>query len=206
VSARISVHSKRYFRVVLESINPDRESAESFAIKLAMRTRTSLPRVRQVVRRLPCPVKQGVSVAQANALKSVLEGIGGKARIESYLETPGLDTPQPQSKPVHLGHDEADEVVVELRNCAVCGWALEEGSESCSFCREGTSPEGDVNEGEAPTAAEGETPAAAEKGVTEVVVSTERPRVDLVTVLRENKFLVAAGLLVILLVIAIIKQ
>ncbi len=119
--------------MVLESIDLDRESPEGFAIKLAMRTRTPLPRVRMVVRRLPCAVKQGVSVAQANALKSVLEKIGGRARLESYLETPGVDDRPPKSAPVYLGQDDVKDDVVELRNCVACGWALDEGSESCSF-------------------------------------------------------------------------
>ncbi len=58
------------------------------------------------------------------------------------------------------------------------------------------SPERDVKESEAPVESE----------ATETVVETERARPDLVKVLGENKFLVAAGILMILLTIAIIKQ
>jgi hypothetical protein len=181
---------------VLESIDPNVETPDTFAIKLAMRTRTSLPRVRQVVRGIPCAIKQGVSVGQANALKSILEEIGGRARLESYLVTPGVDDPPPKSVPVRLGYDDVEDDVVELRNCVACGGPLEDGSESCPVCRDQTSPERGVEENEAPVV----------KEATETVVETERPRVDLVAVLRENKFLVAAGILAILLAISIIKQ
>ncbi|MCK4774520.1 MAG: hypothetical protein KAT30_07030, partial [Candidatus Krumholzibacteria bacterium] len=133
VASRISVHSKRFFRVVLEAIDADRDSPDSFAIKLSMKTHTSLPRVRQLVRRLPCTIKQGLSVDQANRLKVVLEQLNGRARLESYLETPGVDKPASTQPAVHLGED-AEEVVVELRNCVSCGTALDEGAESCSFC------------------------------------------------------------------------
>ncbi len=204
VDSRISVHSKRFFRVVLESIDVDRESPESFALKLSLRTRTALPRVRQVVRRLPSAVKQGLSVDQANKLKVILEQLGGRVRLESYLETPGVDDPTPRAPTVHLGHD-AEEVVVELRNCATCGRSLDEGSESCSFCHERMSPERVGEKADVPEDVPGESHAPAQS---EETVLEEHPRapLDLLEALIRNKLLIAAGILMILLAIAIIKQ
>jgi len=101
--------------VVLESIDLDRESPDSFAIKLAVRTRTPVTRVRQVVSWLPCTVKRGLGVDQANKLRGVLQELGGRVRIESYLETPGAEVPEESSSPLFLGEDAAEEDVVEGR-------------------------------------------------------------------------------------------
>ena len=90
-----SIHTKRYYLVILEGIDPKRETVESFAIKLSMRTRTTLPRVRQILRNLPYTIKKGVSMAQANRLKNVIEEIGGQVRLEPHFVTPGDGREQP---------------------------------------------------------------------------------------------------------------
>ena len=87
--SKISVHSKKYYRVVLEKIDRERATIESFTIKLSLRMRTSLPRVKQVARRLPCAIKHSLTVNQANKLKNLLEELGGVVRIESHIVTPG---------------------------------------------------------------------------------------------------------------------
>lgn len=84
----ISIHTKRYYLVILEGIDTQRETVESFAIKLSMRTRTTLPRVRQILRNLPYTIKKGLSMAQANRLKNVIEELGGQVRLEPHFVTP----------------------------------------------------------------------------------------------------------------------
>jgi hypothetical protein len=223
--------------VVLESIDRDRESPESFAIKLSVRMRTPLPRVRQVVSWLPCTVKRGLSVDQANRLKETLEGIGGRVRVQSYLETPGAETTEPSSGPLFLGQEDTEEGVVEMRECLECGSPLDGGAECCSACRGQTPPEEHRVEG-VPTESHPREASSTESHPREASSTESHPReassteshpreaspkesavekhgpvaetvhtqLDLVKVLRENKFLIAAGILAILLVIAIIKQ
>jgi hypothetical protein len=123
-----SVHTKKYYRVVLEDFNRDTESLEGFAIKLSMRTRTTLPRVRQVLRNLPYVIKSGLSSEQANLLKSILERSGGRVRVESHFVTPGAHSTAEQPEPGQETTTENSTI------CPECGWAVESDSNHCSFC------------------------------------------------------------------------
>ncbi len=127
----ISIHAKKYFRVILEGINADAETPESFALKLTARMRVSLPRVKSLIGRLPCTVKEHLTAAQANRLKDLLETLGGRVRIEAHLVTPAGAEPVWERQPgrSRLSH-------AEDRNftCPECGWEAEKGATHCSFC------------------------------------------------------------------------
>ncbi|UCG51261.1 MAG: hypothetical protein JSW58_13855 [Candidatus Latescibacterota bacterium] len=125
----ITIHTKKYYRVVLESVDAKRETPETFAIKLSVRTRTPLPRAKQVVKELPFTLKSNLSAAQANRLKSVIEDIGGKARLESHLVTPGADDVD-RPPDLRSGVSEATETIV----CPACGWEEKGDAKHCSLC------------------------------------------------------------------------
>lgn len=196
-SDKITVHTRKFYRVVLEEIDTSCETKQSFAIKLSMRTRTPLPRVQHVVRRLPYTIKSGLSSSQANRLKSILEEIGGRARLETHFVTPGEAHSPTQA-------DRAPQEMVEVKEgerlpCPSCGWDEEPGVEFCSFCQEPIgAPEGGGTE-----ESRSEEPDAT--GVEEVGQPAPDPPAVRRT-LADNIYLIAALLLVILLAILIFKQ
>jgi hypothetical protein len=127
----ITIHTKKYFRVILESIDADLETVESFAVKLSTRARVSLPRAMFVASRLPYTVKSGLGQAQANRLKCVLEEIGGKARVEAHLVTPDDTTDRRQDA---LRGVRSPTDAKETIECPDCGWEERRGATYCSFC------------------------------------------------------------------------
>lgn len=126
-----AIYKKKYHKVVLHSIDPNKETIESFSIKMSIRLRSPLPHVKQLLKRLPSTVKSGMSVTQANKLFAVLEELGGKATIEAYFLTPG-ESPEAKRPGVKsLLVDNGSSIV-----CPVCEWENETGAEYCSLCLE----------------------------------------------------------------------
>lgn len=123
----VSVHSKKYYKVILEEIDASRETFESFVVKLSVRTRTTLPRAKGLARHLPRTMRQGLSATQANQLKAVLEDIGGRVRLETYLETPG------EEREVRSGVDRMPSGDGSV-TCPECGTKEEADAEFCGFC------------------------------------------------------------------------
>ena len=138
--------STKHYKVVLECVDPKQETPASFAIKLSMRARTPMPRVQQVLRNLPYTLKSGLSIKQATRWKSVLEEIGGVARIEEHYVSsrpveypsdklrnePGADR-KARSGPELLPGVEG-ELPTKTQVCPSCGWGESPGAEICSFC------------------------------------------------------------------------
>jgi outer membrane biosynthesis protein TonB len=208
---KVSIHSKKYYRVVLESIDPQRENAESFAIKLAMRTRTSLPRVRQVIRKLPKTIKKGLDVQRANKLKTVIEETGGIVRVESYFVTPGDEAAPEQSQTVTVTRSE-NAADVELRDMSLDP-ELDDCIESADWDQGETAepppPQSRRDEpSEPPKPAKPPKPPKPESPVDTPTVEPSAPsRARAVRkAIRDNLLLIAAGILMILLTIAIFKQ
>jgi hypothetical protein len=131
-----SIYRKKYYKVVLQSIDPRKETVDSFAIKMAMRLRTPMSRVKQILHHLPCTVKSGMSVTQANKLYAVMEELGAKARIDSYFLTPGEKTARERRLSEGRGiwarnaHRRKGPPLV----CPSCEWENEAGSEYCALC------------------------------------------------------------------------
>jgi hypothetical protein len=200
MASQVTVHSEKLYRVVLEKIDRTQETADTFAIKLSMRTRTPLPRCRLVIRRLPSVIKQNVSVAKANKLKAILEEIGGRARVESHFVTQGAADPtiEHQEQPEHPELD----TLVEF-NCPSCGSREQEDAEFCSSCRE---PMIQGKPKEVGRKENGPVPDKTGDPVEEPVIEPASPGFDLTKILRENKLLIAAGILMVLLTVAILKQ
>lgn len=130
----LSIHTKKFYRVVLLAIDPEQETMESFAIKLSMRLKVAFPRVRQVVQNLPYTVKSHLSASQANKLKSMIEEVGGRIRLETHFATPG-DKKMADPRGDSRDHDPAPEgAAAEMNQCPSCGWESAEDVSFCSMC------------------------------------------------------------------------
>ena len=192
MAQKVSLHSKKYYRVVLETIDPARANPESFAIKLAMASRTSLPRVRQVVRNLPYAIKKGLTVAQANRLKSLVEKCGGRARLETYFLTPGQDDrPSSAGSAIAPLPEEAESASVEL------GLELEPELDDVTASDEVPEPQ-PVALAEGPPVEPQTSDSHPQRR------ASDQPSVG--KTIRDYALLIAAGVLVILLAISIVKQ
>jgi hypothetical protein len=127
-SDETTIHTKRYFRVVLEGIDTNLESFESFTVKLAARGHVTLSRARAVASHFPYTVKSNLTAAQANRLKTVLEEIGGRVRVEPHFVTPA--SADNAGRDVTRGRLREGEAFV----CPTCGCKVEKGATYCSLC------------------------------------------------------------------------
>jgi hypothetical protein len=146
----LSIHTKKYYRVILLSIDPEKESPDSFAIKMSIRLRVPMPKVKHLLKYMPCDLKSGLTIQQANKLYHVLQELGGVAEVEQYFLTPGsvaqrskkkydvntVDTKSAQSaqsaqsvKPVKPVKPGKQKVI-----CHICGWEEPVDAEFCSIC------------------------------------------------------------------------
>ncbi len=137
-----------YYRVVLESIDPYKETKESFALKLSMQTHTPVTRINTVVNNMPYAIKSGLSMAQAKKFSSVLEELGGVVTIVDYVVSTGDSDPvlSAQQKPAgHTGDNAlsiagSQDLKGEDREpivCSNCGWENSGEAEFCAFCYAG---------------------------------------------------------------------
>jgi hypothetical protein len=128
-SGNITIHTRRFYRVVLERIDGRRETLDSFAIKLSMATRTPIKRAKQIGMNLPHTIKSNLSAPQANRLKSVVEEIGGIARLEAHLVTPGEKARAAPTELKSAGPSTSAPFV-----CPSCGWEEKGGAMHCPMC------------------------------------------------------------------------
>ncbi len=123
------------YRVVLESIDREIETPDTFALKLAMRLKSPVPRMRSLVAHTPCTIVQRLPHKKARWLQSVIEDLGGTARLETVVEkTPAPEEVAIPSKPKEpakpLERRSASGGVV----CPRCGWEEEADARFCSLC------------------------------------------------------------------------
>jgi hypothetical protein len=125
---QITIHTKKFYRVILEGIDANAETPDSFAVKLATSVHVPLARAKLVARCLPYMAKSGLDLGQANRLKTLLEEIGGRAKIEPYFVTPG----NPRAETGQAGERPAGSEAPVV--CPQCGTELANGATFCSFC------------------------------------------------------------------------
>lgn len=124
----ITIHTKKFYRVILEGIDADLETPDSFAVKLASRLHVPLPRAKLVARCLPYTARSGLNAAQANRLKTVLDEIGGKARVEPHFLTPPDPGERETKSPLPAGEGKGTFA------CPGCGCEQPAGAKFCPFC------------------------------------------------------------------------
>ena len=125
------------YRVVLESINRELETPDSFALKLAMRLKSPVPRMRSLLAHTPCTLVQRLPYKKARWLQSVIEELGGVGRLEVVVEkapAPPEEVVVPVAKPKEaakpLERRSASGAIV----CPRCGWEEEPDARFCSLC------------------------------------------------------------------------
>jgi hypothetical protein len=124
----ITIHTKKFYRVILEGIDTGVETPDSFAVKLSSRLNVPIARAKLVARCLPYTAKSGLNAAQANRLKTVLDEIGGKARVEPHFVTP----PEPNDRETRSSRP-ADRSAATLV-CPACGSEQPKDAKFCAFC------------------------------------------------------------------------
>ncbi len=134
------------YRVILESIDREVETVDSFALKLAMRLKSPVPRMRLLVSRAPCTMAQYLPYKKARWLASIIEELGGSGRIEVIPEQPRpepVSKPAEEAKPAPASEAAAQaEAVGSPRGksglpgivCPRCGWEEDAHAKFCSLC------------------------------------------------------------------------
>jgi len=123
------------YRVVLEAINREIETPDTFALKLSIRLKSPVPRMRQLVARTPCTIAQRLPYKKARWLQKVIEDLGGTAHLEVVIET----APVVEEKPTAVTSKELAKPT-ERRSasggivCPRCGWEEEPDARFCSLC------------------------------------------------------------------------
>jgi hypothetical protein len=113
---------KRTYRVVLEDITSGVETADSFAIKFALLTRSPLARMKHAVRLLPATIWSGTSRSKAERVLALIEEAGGRGSVVEPEDAPREAPP----KPVRTPESE--------RSCPMCGFPLKDEETRCGFC------------------------------------------------------------------------
>jgi serine/threonine protein kinase len=134
VSVSPALDKNADYRVILETIDRSVETPESFALKLSMRLKSPVTRIGQLVSRAPCAVAQRLPYKKARWLQSVIEELGGTARLEMVTDAaPAEEQPTPSasreiSKPLERRSPTGAIV------CPRCGWEEEADARFCSLC------------------------------------------------------------------------
>lgn len=123
------------YRVILEAIDREIETPDTFALKLSIRLKSPVVRMRQLVSRAPCTVAQRLPYKKARWLMQVIEELGGTARLEVVVEA----APAEVEKPTPAVSKELAKPL-ERRSatggilCPRCGWEEEPDARFCSLC------------------------------------------------------------------------
>jgi hypothetical protein len=123
------------YRVILEAIDREVETPDTFALKLSIRLKSPVTRMRQLVSRAPCVVAQRLPYKKARWLGKVIEELGGTARLEVVVDA----VPVVEEKAVPAAST-AIAKPLERRTasggilCPRCGWEEEPDARFCSLC------------------------------------------------------------------------
>jgi hypothetical protein len=130
----VNKHTRKFYRVILEGIDSKKETPESFALKAALRLRMTAPRARILVRKLPVIVKSNMSSSEANKLKSVLEEMGGRCRLETHFVTPGEYGAPPEIPDMRQEQVEIEIETTGTFACPSCGSEADQSATYCPMC------------------------------------------------------------------------
>lgn len=125
------------YRVVLIAIDRSVETVDSFALKLAMRLKSPVPRMRSLVSRAPCTVAQRLPYKKAKWLESVLVELGGQVRLEEFTEpkeTPRKNPSEPKQDMAEMQSQGERRTSSGGIVCSSCGWEEEADARFCSLC------------------------------------------------------------------------
>ncbi len=123
------------YRVVLEAIDRSVETPDTFALKLSIRMKAPVPRVRQLIARVPCTLAQRLPYKKARWLQSLIEELGGTARLEVVVEAAPVveeKAAAPVSKELAKPAERRTPSGGIL--CPRCGWEEEPDARFCSLC------------------------------------------------------------------------
>ncbi len=134
VTAQPAADPNADYRVIIEAIDRTVETPDTFALKLSIRLKSPVPRMRQLVARVPCTVAQRLPYKKARWLQSVIEELGGTSRLEMVLDAPAGEQPAaPEvsreiAKPLERRSPTGGIV------CPRCGWEEAADARFCSLC------------------------------------------------------------------------
>ncbi len=124
---REPLDGRKSYRVILEDITSGIETADSFAIKFSLLTRTPLSKMKHVVRALPATIWSGRGRARAESILALIDEAGGRGKI---VETEGA---APQSASAASPAGPAATANGKLA-CRWCGFPMKEDETRCGFC------------------------------------------------------------------------
>ncbi|OQX85250.1 MAG: hypothetical protein B6D63_02680 [Candidatus Latescibacteria bacterium 4484_7] len=105
------------YRVIIDGINAEVETKDSFAIKLSLFAKLPVTKVKHMVKTLPSVALRFSDELRAKKLVSLIEEAGGYAHIEADKK---------KAVPKKAKSKE--------RFCRKCGFPLKDGEKYCSFC------------------------------------------------------------------------
>jgi tRNA A-37 threonylcarbamoyl transferase component Bud32 len=126
------------YKVVLESIDRNLETAETFALKLSMRLKAPLPRMRLLASTAPSILAQRLPYKKAKWLEAVITELGGSARVEEVVER--VEKPRVEERAPGARAGGEARPPAERRTssggiiCPRCGWEEEGDARFCSLC------------------------------------------------------------------------
>ncbi|MCI0453009.1 MAG: serine/threonine protein kinase [Candidatus Latescibacteria bacterium] len=123
------------YRVILETIDRQIETPDTFALKLSIRLKSPVVRMRQLVSRAPCTMAQRLPYKKARWLQKVIEELGGTARLEVVVDAPPVVEEKPAAQ---TSKEIAKPLERRTANggilCPRCGWEEEPDARFCSLC------------------------------------------------------------------------
>jgi serine/threonine protein kinase len=126
------------YRVIIESIDRDAETVDTFALKLSLRLKAPLPRMRSLVACAPCTVAQRLPYKKAKWLESVIVELGGTARVEELPATPPASARTTSGEPAAAKPPSRPDLERRTTSggiiCPRCGWEEEADAKFCSLC------------------------------------------------------------------------
>jgi hypothetical protein len=111
------------YRVMLDDIASGLETADSFAIKFSLLTKTPISKMKHVVHRLPAPIWSGRGRSRAEHILALIGEAGGKGSIVEIENASPASAEAPAQQPAK-----------GQLTCHWCGFPLKEEETHCGFC------------------------------------------------------------------------